>query len=88
MLCTAVVLILRGTIVNRTYGIHKILPGTYLTIFTNNIRSYQVLTTVSRNSKSSSPEENIPRGTHDMYVPWYVPGTPKSGQARNAHTRR
>ena len=30
----------RGIIVNRTYGIHKNLPGTYLTIFTNNIWSY------------------------------------------------
>ena len=25
--------ILRGTIVNKTYGIHKNLPGIYLTIF-------------------------------------------------------
>ena len=32
-------LALWGTIVNRTYGVHKNLPGIYLTIFTNNIRS-------------------------------------------------
>ena len=32
-------LILRGAIVNRTYDIHKKLPGTYLTIFTDNIWS-------------------------------------------------
>ena len=32
--------VLRGTIVNRTYGIHINLPGTYLTIFTNNIWSF------------------------------------------------
>ena len=33
-------LILRGTIVNRTYGIHKNLLGIYLAIFTDNIWSY------------------------------------------------
>ena len=33
-------LLLRGTVVNRTYGTHKNLPGMYLPIFTNNIRSY------------------------------------------------
>ena len=33
-------LLLRGTIVNKTYGTHKNLPGTYLPIFTNNIWSY------------------------------------------------
>ena len=30
----------RGTIVNRTYGTHKKLPGIYSAIFTNNIRPY------------------------------------------------
>ena len=30
-------LLLRGGIVHRTYGIHKTVPGIYLTIFTNNI---------------------------------------------------
>ena len=35
-----VVEIWRGTIVNRTYGTHKNLPGTYLPIFTNSIWSY------------------------------------------------
>ena len=30
----------RGNIVNRTYGIHKNLPGIYLPIFTNNIWCY------------------------------------------------
>ena len=34
--------LLRGTIVNRTYGIDKNLPGINLTIFTNNIWSYQL----------------------------------------------
>ena len=33
-------LLLRGTIVNRTYGTRKNLPGIYLPIFTNNIWSY------------------------------------------------
>ena len=33
-------LLLRGAIVNRTYGIHKNLPGIHLPIFTNNIWSY------------------------------------------------
>ena len=33
-------LLLRGAIVNGTYGIHKNLPGIYLTIFTNNFWSY------------------------------------------------
>ena len=33
-------LLLRGTIVSRTYGTHKKLPGIYLTIFTNNFWSY------------------------------------------------
>ena len=32
-LVQVIILILRGTIVNRTYGIHKNLPGIYLTIF-------------------------------------------------------
>ena len=32
--------LLRGTILNRTYSIHKNLPGIYFPIFTNNIRSY------------------------------------------------
>ena len=32
--------LLRGTIVDRTYGIHKNLPGIYFTIFTNNIWAY------------------------------------------------
>ena len=32
--------LLRGTIVNGTYGMHKNLPGMYLTMFTNNIWSY------------------------------------------------
>ena len=31
---------LRGGIVNRTYGTHKNLPGTYLLIFNDTIRSY------------------------------------------------
>ena len=33
-------LILRGGIVNRTYGLHKNLPGIYLTVITNDIWSY------------------------------------------------
>ena len=33
-------LLLRRTIVNRTYGTHKTLPGIYLPIFTSNIWSY------------------------------------------------
>ena len=36
----ACIYLLRGTIVNRTYGAHKALPGIYLSIFTNNIWSY------------------------------------------------
>ena len=32
--------VLRGTIVNGTYGLHKNLPGIYLTIFANNSWSY------------------------------------------------
>ena len=32
--------LLRGTVVNRTCGLHKKLPGMYLTISTNNIWSY------------------------------------------------
>ena len=31
------VALLRGIIFNKTYGIHKNLPGIYLTIFTNNL---------------------------------------------------
>ena len=36
-------MILRGTILNRIYGKHKNLPGTYLPIFNNHIRSYLLL---------------------------------------------
>ena len=32
--------LLRGTILNKTYGTHKILPGIYFAIFTNYIWSY------------------------------------------------
>ena len=39
-------LLLRGTIVNRTKGTDKNLPGIYLTIFTNNIWSCQLWTPV------------------------------------------
>ena len=46
LLANAVRVLLRGPIVNRTYGIHK--KSIYLTIFTNNILSYQVLTMVPR----------------------------------------
>ena len=34
-----VFVLLRGTILNGTYGTHKKLPGIYLAIFTNNIWS-------------------------------------------------
>ena len=38
--CHDVVVVLRGGIVNKTYGAHKNLPGIYLPIFPHNIWSY------------------------------------------------
>ena len=44
--------LLRGTIVDRTYGICKNLPGLHLTIFTNNIPGMVLFTVVPRTSCS------------------------------------
>ena len=41
--------LLRGTIVNRTYGTHKNLPGTYFPVLANNILSYLLPGMVPRN---------------------------------------
>ena len=38
--------VLRGTIVNRTYGTHKKLPGIYFPLFTSNIWPYLLWSTV------------------------------------------
>ena len=38
--------LLRGTIVSRTYGTHKNLPGIYLPFFTNNIWPYSLWSSV------------------------------------------
>ena len=40
--CSRVIVVLRGTVVNRTYGAHKHLSGIYFAIFTNNIWSYSI----------------------------------------------
>ena len=42
--------LLRGTILNGTYGTDKNLPGTWYIFCSNNIWSYQVFTMVPRNT--------------------------------------
>ena len=59
-------ILLRGTIVNRTSGIHKNLPGMYLPIFTDNIRSYLlwppvIVVAQIRSHMAGSPPPSPPR---------------------------
>ena len=67
-------LLLRGTIVDRTCGPHKNLPGTYLPIFTKNIWSY-LPRMVPRNSLS--PKQNCSPKRVDARITTYccIPGT-------------
>ena len=52
-----VLVLLRGTIVNRTYGMHK--KPTYLAIFTNSIRSYQPCSPVILHSPGANFDPSV-----------------------------
>ena len=83
------ILLLRGAIVNRTCGIHKNLPGTYLTISTNNI--LVLLTMVPRNTTPKKldfdrNEKVLPiEDTPGIYITRTI--CPKSVIAMEVHER-
>ena len=56
--------VLRGAIVDRTYGRHKNLPGTYLPIFANKIWSYLLLSPIILVQHRLSPDIY---DLHDLY---------------------
>ena len=63
--------LLRGTILNRTYGTHKNLPGIHFAIFTNHILSYLLWSPVIAHCSTKRPDIGCWVGETHLSPPLY-----------------